>query len=609
MDPRRVPTVPVEIDWDHPLAKSLQSLYIPGSPRGFFDYATIGGALVRNVPPTMGGNIFGPGLVTDGLTWASFGQNAPYGTGSASLTVIAELTTSTSGTALSVVIGSDNPSGWGLSVQTVNNNWSAALVSGSGPTQYNALTSISALNAPAVVSSVYSGATPAIIAYVDGALISTTTASAPPRRDASYSTVGGYVYGNALNPSYAFKGIVNAWWIHDVALTAGVAEWLGREPFAMLRPIRRRVFYGLASGNANNAAGRALLAALRSSGTGTATNSGSSAAKLGALSSVGRASATNTASSASQLFSLRSADLGSLLNLATATGKMSALISSGAVSATDIATGAPKLYALVSKDTGAAINTGAGDPRLDALLASGQSQPATGATGAGLLGALRASGSPTSTNTVAAHPSLGALRVSGSVSSANSATGTPKLFSLEVAGSSLPRQVGTGAVTLGALSVRSTGQSTNPASTSAHLGALLASASTTALNSGAGSTHLSALQAKGLPLETNIATGTGRIGALEAKGVAGHPPITAIGTARLGTLAAQGLGSFANTSIGRAYLKALQVYASSLPSIQASGGGLFGAFSVRGFADGPLVPRRLVTLPIDIRIVNLPVDK
>ncbi len=60
--PQFVPTGPIEVDWNHPLAAGLVALYMPGSQAGYNDLTGIGPTLVAGSGLTRVNSPFGPAV-------------------------------------------------------------------------------------------------------------------------------------------------------------------------------------------------------------------------------------------------------------------------------------------------------------------------------------------------------------------------------------------------------------------------------------------------------------------------------------------------------------------------------------------------------------------
>jgi len=79
IDPRTVPTVPVEVDWTHPLADGLVALWVPGGTQGLQDLC--GNADLVPAGGTISTGPYGPQLTCNGTI------TAPYAALSAPLQV------------------------------------------------------------------------------------------------------------------------------------------------------------------------------------------------------------------------------------------------------------------------------------------------------------------------------------------------------------------------------------------------------------------------------------------------------------------------------------------------------------------------------------------
>ena len=256
-DPTQVPTSPVEIDWSHPLAEGLVCCVIPG-----VSLVDLAGSTIFNpgTNPTIGGAPRGPSLYYSATT-----QTAPYA-----------------------------PVTQKLQLQTVSLVWRGALIGGVA-SNFGLLGSATGNpgSAPAapynpweVYSSTYSGGieTFGVIAAANGAYGGATFNYPEPLGTAvsvlcafdmtGTNSVTAYANGTQQsltysNPipsgTYTYTGseiiYVGGDWreagaateqglIYNRLLGAREAAWLTAEPFAMLRPVRRRTYFVPASSGA-----------------------------------------------------------------------------------------------------------------------------------------------------------------------------------------------------------------------------------------------------------------------------------------------------------------------------------------------------------------------
>ena len=242
-DPTQVPTSPVEIDWSHPLAQGLHTLVIPGTG--------IPGSLVSGIASvlsgcTLGGTNRGPAViipVVSGSPSITLPDFAPLTTTSMSVNVgFSNLSTNTDyndlisiTTATSLIVAEfEQPGTAGLAIY---------LISGSGYPSVNSSAAFPNMNFH-VGSIVFDLAANLSAVYTDGVV----TASGA-------QTVGegvtGLQIGNRLgsaNRSLAASYLF--WSAYTVAQTAQQMQWLKAEPFAMLRPVRRRTYFVAGSSGA-----------------------------------------------------------------------------------------------------------------------------------------------------------------------------------------------------------------------------------------------------------------------------------------------------------------------------------------------------------------------
>jgi alpha-tubulin suppressor-like RCC1 family protein len=253
--PFRVPTVPVEIDWSHPLSVGLNCLYVLGSKHGRSDMCNTGPFLYfqngGSVPVTSdyssssyalksaprglggyqltGGNAIGLGnyansriKLTNNFSLFWFGQPVGNSSGGASLN-------------------------FGLTYAYNTSPYvSAAIFQGGGGTvpsfQFGTTGSVSVSG-----SSVAAGSTNVYCAtvsssltgtlYQNGVSVGSATATALTYPASTGVFIGCIEGGSTLNAITYSAGQ------YSRVLSSSEVQWLTVEPFAMLKPIKSRVFY------------------------------------------------------------------------------------------------------------------------------------------------------------------------------------------------------------------------------------------------------------------------------------------------------------------------------------------------------------------------------
>ena len=250
-DPTQVPTFPVEIDWSHPLADGLVCCVIPG-----VSLRDLAGSTLFNpgTNPTIGGAPRGPSLYYNATT-----QTAPY----APVTQKLQLQTVSlvwrgafvgGVTSNFGLLGSatGNPGGvppapynpWEIFSSTYSGGVETfGVIAATNGTNYgNATfnydlplgTDISILSAFNITGS------NSITAYANGVEQSLTYGSALP--GGTYSYTGSeiiYIGGDWREAGAATEQGL----IYNRLLGAREGAWLTAEPFAMLRPVRRRTYF------------------------------------------------------------------------------------------------------------------------------------------------------------------------------------------------------------------------------------------------------------------------------------------------------------------------------------------------------------------------------
>lgn len=248
--PQRVPLEPVEVDWSHPLANSLLALFIPGSPSaGFAD-------ITRQTPsliPTTGGGIpiiasspIGPALSS---TVNGAGLVSPPG-----LAPILQVTTNVSMFVKGQQLAQSSNDTSYIGVKKQNAAGQAAaytlMQAGGGYTAMQSTgegTLCQLYNATYPGNVVSQGGTIAAstlnggILYQNGVKVAnySGTVSASPF---TYTGTAVLCLGNDCVVDRYSGWCIAVAGIWGRILSAAEMAWLDAEPFAMLRPIARRIF-------------------------------------------------------------------------------------------------------------------------------------------------------------------------------------------------------------------------------------------------------------------------------------------------------------------------------------------------------------------------------
>ena len=239
-DPTQVPTFPVEIDWSHPLADGLLSLFIPGN--GMVDLVT-GLPWTPQDNPQLGGCMYGPGLYLpangSGVTQPSYNSpvlqawQQPLNIGLFAVGYFEGIGESNYPTIITV-------NGVGASLATTGSpvDFTMGTLSGNGIS-----ISQSSPIATAMVGTTGPGGSGFTVAGVgSGGQYGGT----PTYSSTTTVNLGG---GNASNGAVLVAGgFFNA----TNSPLAFAADWLRVEPFAMLRPVRRRTYFVPASAPSSN---------------------------------------------------------------------------------------------------------------------------------------------------------------------------------------------------------------------------------------------------------------------------------------------------------------------------------------------------------------------
>lgn len=266
-DPTQVPTFPVEIDWSHPLARfpggSLASLVMPASPMGVRDIAT-GVQVFSNGASQIGASARGPGAYFSGASSSQYlALNSQYGTGSLSIVVVANPTSISSSTnQVAMMIGNDSNSvtGWSLGIYTnTTPQWVAAAIDSSS-TSANATGGTPQAGKTDVVAAIYNSAAGTSTLVVNGAQLASQGGIGAARRGNSisnFSPIGIYINsGSGADGPFTgvdmWPGTIPVAQVFYGALPSDLAAWVTTEPFAMLRPVRRRTYFVPASAPSSN---------------------------------------------------------------------------------------------------------------------------------------------------------------------------------------------------------------------------------------------------------------------------------------------------------------------------------------------------------------------
>ncbi len=263
LNPQLVPTVPVEIDWTHPLSQGLTWLMIPGSPHGFAD---IVGNYPRLIPsstnylivPSSEGPVASATVAGD--TGASvFIGNNPHGLTSAGTILWNGRINSSAISSGTQIAGVQSSAGYdyyfGFGVGGSPATYSA--VAWLGSTGYSSSSSTWAVGHQRAIAAFTAPGTLGF--WVNGALVSnnTTLPAGSVPFDGNTYLVNNIIMYNTGFGTYQNTAQIAMW---NQELSSGLIQWLSAEPFAMLRPIRRRMFYGVASGSSvSNIAGRSYV--------------------------------------------------------------------------------------------------------------------------------------------------------------------------------------------------------------------------------------------------------------------------------------------------------------------------------------------------------------
>jgi len=249
--PGRVPTLPVEIDWSHPLANGLVACYVPGGARGIVD-------LAGNGPPlAMGsGAIVGPGSTGAALV------NTAANAGASSSDVPGIWRLASAGTLFVSADFLASPSVgngilWALNHTSVNvtpfvdYSLFVTLPGGKSAFAWNSAGAANSLTS--TTSAPTSGKHSLAASFVVGATISIYQDAVPVASGAwsgagpSYSTPVAMLGANISATTRISNTAISVALTYNRALSAAEIAILDADPFCMLRPMRRSVFKASAS--------------------------------------------------------------------------------------------------------------------------------------------------------------------------------------------------------------------------------------------------------------------------------------------------------------------------------------------------------------------------
>ncbi len=242
--PQRVPTVQVEIDWSHPLARGLVGLYVPGGAKGLVDLCGIGPRLApMSGLAGVADSGVGPGLNCVGASTGAQGVTRFTGY---------EFTTQNvavfhvgwhfgvNGSFSALLIGCATGGAPAYGLDLADSNTSARLVLASWATTV-VIGNIGIGRQTVGATFTCAGSAP-YVGYLNGkALVSGTTAVTASTYDSGSREVIGTLGGASRNLNMIALGefIYNT---GTAPMTADLIAWLHNEPFAMLRPVAKRTY-------------------------------------------------------------------------------------------------------------------------------------------------------------------------------------------------------------------------------------------------------------------------------------------------------------------------------------------------------------------------------
>ena len=250
-DPTQVPTSPVEIDWSHPLAEGIGCLFIPGY--SLRDLARTELILAWGSGGAIGGSASGPIALNNSTSTSVNALSSPtIGVppsiaGGNQFTVICDtnILGAPSSNAYYFYTAYNATGGtpyilWGTSVN--NSGDYSFYLNNDGTINTDLQTAV----APAV-GRAFLAVTCQIGGnsnlYLNNSLLGTASAGSSVPVSSSTSYV---VLGNGSNSAIKFGSFYNS------ILTPQLMAWLNAEPFAMLRPVRRRTYFVPASAPSSN---------------------------------------------------------------------------------------------------------------------------------------------------------------------------------------------------------------------------------------------------------------------------------------------------------------------------------------------------------------------
>jgi hypothetical protein len=235
-DPRVVPTVPVEIDWSHPLASRLITMIMPG--RGAID-------ICENMPlGTYSGvtcvpSAIGPVTNFPNAGYLSF-PDAPsawasLATDFSTVALVNPSSLSAGSSIISKTTGnSANPVDWWIG-SSYNQFYRG---SGSSSDSY-------AAGSPGITIGTWntlawsSNRVGTTRAFVNGLQVISLTSGTQPILD----NTGVFRIGQRADAGTQWNGQIASIWLYSRALSSSEMAWQKAEPFAMLSPKIRRRFY------------------------------------------------------------------------------------------------------------------------------------------------------------------------------------------------------------------------------------------------------------------------------------------------------------------------------------------------------------------------------
>ena len=244
----QVPQHAVEIDFDHPQARGLVGLYIPGGRSGFRDLCSIGPALTPHTAGTFGQSSLGPGLNCNANSSGASSSVRPtqYEFASTNAAVVHlgyHLATQATGSDSPIVALNRSGGGspyypWNLALFN-NANGITFECSAGGPFNTAVLADIG-INSLAVTFGTQNGNS--VTMYKNG------TSLGGGSLTSAITYYSDDLFEIGVNTAYQtryYNGISLAAWVYNtgsVQMPASTVAWLAREPFAMLRPVVRRSY-------------------------------------------------------------------------------------------------------------------------------------------------------------------------------------------------------------------------------------------------------------------------------------------------------------------------------------------------------------------------------